>query len=94
MPGGVSREFASAQFAYPHRAWIAAGVASWAIAMIWSLVVSTIVFFVARHFVKRWADENDFPAGATRSVVIFSVALALSYFSAWGIDRVLEFAAG
>ena len=45
-----------------------------------SLVVSTIAFFVASWFIKRYFDESDFmPKGMTRSIVIFTLALAVSY---------------
>lgn len=51
--------------------------------MIASLIVSTIAFFVASHFIKRWMDENDFPKGMTRSLTIFALALAVSYGVGW-----------
>lgn len=51
--------------------------------MIASLVVSTIVYFVASHFIKRWMDDNDLPKGMTRSVTIFVLAAAVSYGVGW-----------
>jgi hypothetical protein len=48
-----------------------------------SLVVSTIAFFAASYFIKRWMDENDIPKGMTRSVTIFALALAASYGVGW-----------
>ena len=51
--------------------------------MIASLIVSTIAFFVASYFIKRWMDENDFPKGMTRSLTIFALALAVSYGVGW-----------
>jgi hypothetical protein len=48
-----------------------------------SLIVSTIAFFVASYYVKRWMDENDFPKGMTRSLTIFAVAAAVSYGVGW-----------
>lgn len=53
-----------------------------------SLIVSTIAFFLASHFIKRWADSNDFPKGMTRSVGIFALALAVAYGVAWLMDKV------
>ena len=47
--------------------------------MILSLVVSTIAFFVASYFIKRTLDGMDIPKGLTRNVVIFVLALAVSY---------------
>ena len=57
--------------------------------MIASLVVSTIAFFAASYFIKRWMDENDIPKGMTRSVSIFALALAVSYGVGWLVGRVV-----
>ena len=51
--------------------------------MIASLVVSTIAFFAAAYFIRRWMDDNDFPKGMTRSVSIFVLAAAISYGAGW-----------
>jgi hypothetical protein len=53
-----------------------------------SLVVSTIVFFVASYFIKRYLDEVDIPKGLTRSIVIFVLALAMAYGVAALVDWV------
>jgi hypothetical protein len=53
-----------------------------------SLVISTIAFFVASYFLKRWADDNDIPKGMTRNISILVVAIALSYGAAWVVDKV------
>lgn len=52
-----------------------------------SLVISTISFFVATYFLKRWAEANDFPKGMTLNVSIFVGAIAIAYGVAWAIDR-------
>ena len=52
-----------------------------------SLVLSTIVFFVASYFIKCYLDRIDIPKGMTRSLVIFSLALAVSY----GVAMVVDF---
>jgi hypothetical protein len=54
-----------------------------------SLVVSTIAFFAASYFIKRWMDDNDIPKGMTRSVSIFALALAVSYGVAWLVGLVV-----
>ncbi len=54
-----------------------------------SIVVSTLVFFVGSFFMKRWADENDIPKGMTRSVSIFTAALALAYMVGALIEKVV-----
>lgn len=54
-----------------------------------SLVVSTIVYFVAAHFIKRWLDDNGIPKGMTRGALVFSVALAVSYGASMLVDRIV-----
>jgi len=54
-----------------------------------SLVVSTIVFFVASYFLKRQFDEMDIPKGMTRSFTIFVLAAAIAYGVAWLIDLIV-----
>ncbi len=57
--------------------------------MIASLIVSTIAFFVASHFIKRWMDDNDIPKGMTRSLTVLTLALAVSYGIGWIVDRLV-----
>ena len=57
--------------------------------MIVSIVVSTIAFFVASYFIKRWMDDNDIPKGMTRNATIFALALAVAYGASWLVDRVI-----
>jgi len=52
-----------------------------------SIVVSTIAFFVSSFFIRRWADQNDLPKGMTRSVSIFTLALALAYVAGWAVSK-------
>ena len=59
-----------------------------------ALIVSTIVFFVARYYIMRWADDNEFPKGMTRSVSIFVLALASAYAVAALINKVMAVAGG
>ena len=51
-----------------------------------SLVVSTIAFFVAAYYIKRYLDESGIPKSMVRSVTIFVAAAAISYAIAWLID--------
>lgn len=55
--------------------------------MILNLIVSTIAFFAASYFAKRWADDNDLPKGMTRGAAIFAVSLAVAYGAAWAVDH-------
>jgi hypothetical protein len=57
-----------------------------------SIVISTIAFFVASYYLKRWADDNEIPKGITRSLCIFILAIALAYGAAWAVDKVATFA--
>ena len=57
--------------------------------MIASLVASSIAFFVASYFIKRWMEENDIPRGMTRSVTIFVLAVALAYGVGWIVDHIV-----
>ena len=51
-----------------------------------SLVISTVVFFAASFFLKRYLDRNDFPKGMTRNVGVFTLAIAAAYAAAAAID--------
>lgn len=52
------------------------------------LVVSTVAFFVAAYYIKRWAEDMDLPRGTVRNAVIFTLALAASYLAQAAIDWV------
>ena len=54
-----------------------------------SLVISTIVFFVASFFLKRQFDGMDIPKGMVRGFTIFVLAAAVSYAAAWLVDHVI-----
>jgi len=54
--------------------------------MFLSLVISTIVYFVATFFIRRHLDEMGIPKGMTRSLVIFVGALAIAYAAAAVVD--------
>jgi hypothetical protein len=52
------------------------------------LIASTIAFFVASYFIKRWMDDNDMPKGMTRNAAIFALALIIAYGVGWLVDHV------
>jgi hypothetical protein len=54
-----------------------------------SIVVSTIAYFVAAFFIKRYLVEMGIPKGMTRGLVIFIGAAAISYGVAYLVDLVL-----
>ena len=55
-----------------------------------SLVVSTIAFFVASHFITRYLDDLQAPKGMTRSTLIFCAALLIAYGVAFIVDAVVS----
>jgi hypothetical protein len=54
-----------------------------------SLVVSTIVYFVAAFLIKQRLVAMDIPKGMTRSLLVFSLALVAAYGAAAALDKVL-----
>jgi len=54
-----------------------------------SLVVSTIVYFVAAYFIKRRLVDMGIPQGMTRAMVIFVFAAAFAYGAAYLLDLIV-----
>jgi hypothetical protein len=52
-----------------------------------SIALSTIAFFVAAFYIKRYLEGMDIPEGTTRRTVIFSLALLVSYLVALAADH-------
>ena len=52
-----------------------------------SIVLSTIAFFVATYYLRRYLDDMGIPKGMTRSALIFSIALLISYVVALVADH-------
>ena len=55
-----------------------------------SIALSTVAFFVAAYFIKRWLDDMDIPRSMTRSIVVFVAAAAVSYGVAFVVDWVIS----
>jgi hypothetical protein len=53
-----------------------------------SLVFSTIAFFVAAYFIKRYLDEIGVPKTVVRGLVVFVLALAVAYGVVFIVDRI------
>jgi hypothetical protein len=51
------------------------------------LLVSTVAYFVASHYIKRYLEEIGAPKGFTRSAVAFSLAIMIAYGAAYIVDR-------
>jgi len=54
-----------------------------------SIVISTIVFFVASFLIKRRFVEMGLPAGMTRSLMVFCLSVAIAYGTAAAIDWIM-----
>jgi hypothetical protein len=52
------------------------------------IVASTIAFFIASYFIKRYFDGTDIPKGMTRNITIFTLALATAYAVGWAVDHI------
>ena len=55
-----------------------------------SLMLSIIAFFVSSYFIKRYLENMGVPKGMTRGALIFTLALAVSYVVAAGVDRLFH----
>lgn len=53
-----------------------------------SLIISTIVFFLASWYIKRYLDEQNIPRGMTRTMLVFTLAAMLS----WGTSALVDWA--
>jgi VIT1/CCC1 family predicted Fe2+/Mn2+ transporter len=53
------------------------------------LIASTVAFFAASYFIKRWMDDNDIPKGMTRNLSVFTLAIAVAYGVGWLVERVV-----
>jgi hypothetical protein len=52
-----------------------------------SLMISTVAFFVASYFIKRYLNDIGVPKTMTRGLVVFVLALAIAYGVAFIVDR-------
>lgn len=53
-----------------------------------SLIISTIVFFIAAWFANRYLDEQGIPKGMTRGILVFVLASLVS----WGAGAMTDWA--
>ena len=51
-----------------------------------SIVLSTVAFFMAAYFVKRYLENMGISKGMTRGLVVFCLAALISYGVAWIVD--------
>ena len=50
------------------------------------LVVSTIAYFIASHYIRRYLDDAGIQKSMPRSLVVFVVAVAIAYAVAFIVD--------
>ena len=55
-----------------------------------SLILSTIAFFVASYFIKRYLEDIGIPKGMTRALVIFVFAALIAYGVAFVVDHLVS----
>ena len=53
-----------------------------------SLIISTIVFFIAIWFIRRYLDEQGIPKGMTRGVLVLVLATLVSWGAGEAVDWV------
>ena len=58
--------------------------------MLVNLVVSTIAFFVASFYIKRYLERMDIPKGMVRNLSVLVLALAVSYAVGFAVDLVVH----
>lgn len=56
-----------------------------------SLIVSTVAYFIASHYIKRSLDRIGAPPGFTRSALIFCAAVLIAYGVAFIVDWAGDF---
>jgi hypothetical protein len=55
----------------------------------WGILFSTMAFFVASYYLKRYVEEMGLPKGMTRNILVFSLALAIAYIVASAVSYFL-----
>ena len=51
-----------------------------------SIVISTLAYFVANHYIKQYLNDSGAPHGFTRSVSVFCAAMIIAYAVALIVD--------
>jgi hypothetical protein len=60
----------------------------------WNLIVSTIVFFIAAGYLRRYLENQGLPKGMTRGTLVFALASLVSWGAGEMVDRGQEKIAG
>lgn len=57
---------------------------------VWNLVISTLVFFIAARYLRRYLEEQGLPKGMTRGTLVFMLASLASWGSGEMVDWTQE----
>lgn len=60
----------------------------------WNLIVSTVVFFIAVWYIRRYLDEQGIPKGMTRGTLVFILAFMVSWGAGAAVDWIQKIFAG
>lgn len=52
----------------------------------WSLIISTFVFFITAWYLSRFLNAQGIPKGMTRGILVF----VLAYMAAWGAGELAD----
>ena len=52
----------------------------------WNLIISTVVFFIAARYIRRYLEEQGLPKGMTRGTLVFALASLVS----WGAGEMVD----
>ncbi len=52
----------------------------------WNLIISTLVFFIAAGYLRRYLEEQGLPKGMTRGILVFALASLMS----WGAGEIVD----
>lgn len=53
-----------------------------------NLILSTLVFFIAAWYLRRYLEEQGIPSGTTRGVLVFTLASLVSWGAGEAVDWV------
>lgn len=58
----------------------------------WNLIISTVVFFIAAGYLRRYLEDQGLPKGMTRGTLVFALASLMSWGSGemvdWGQEKI------
>lgn len=59
-----------------------------ALPSMWNLLISTLVFFIAAWYFRRYLDEQGIPHSMTRGILVFTLASLVSWGSGELVDLI------